>query len=50
MYWLYTYFERKIEFLETSLEIEGVQNLNVTLLFYHPEIDKLSTFVFLYFI
>ena len=43
---LYVYFE-KIEFLETSHEIEGARNLNVILLFNHPEIDKLHLYFFI---
>ena len=39
---------KKIEFSETSDEIEGAQNINVTLSFYH-KINELH-FLFLYFI
>ena len=39
---------KKIEFSETSDEIEGAQNINVTLSFYH-KINELH-FIFLYFI
>ena len=39
--------QQKIEFLETSHEIEGARNLNVTLLFNHPEIDKLHLYFFI---
>lgn len=43
----YIGYEIFIEFLETSHEIEGAQNLNVTLSFYHPKIDELHLYFFI---
>ena len=50
MRFLYVYFAKtktKNEFLEAYHKIEGAQNLNVTLSFCRPEIDKLHLYFFI---